>query len=151
MVQSVAFLFLHKSKVLLSYRQTEHGMPVVFQIPQGEIEQRDRGHRHAGDDEHAMHRIIYEMFGGTVIPLQYELAGVFDDDPDRKVSLFFVYVWEGEHPLYEMKNGERIGRLRWFQVDDVLVGSTNVLQREMLRLAKEKIRIRSVLLSRTYR
>lgn len=151
MDQTIAFLFIRKSKVLLEYKRGGSGKYDVLQIPQGVIEKRDRGHRHANDEEHTLSRIIYEQFAGTVIPLQYEHVETLEDIGHTSLSLYFVYSWDGEHPLYEMKGKERSGRLRWFQIDDALVASVDETQRVILKLAKEKIRIRSVLLGRAYR
>lgn len=151
MGQRIMFLFIQKSKVLLEYKKSETGKYDFLHIPQGVIEERDRGHRHANDEEHALNRIIYEQFAGTVIPLQYEKVETIEDGSHASISLFFVYSWEGDHPLYVTKKEERVGKLRWFQIDDALVASVDETQRAILKLAKERIRIRSVLLGRTYR
>lgn len=151
MEQSIVFLFIQKSKVLLEYKKGDSGKYDAFYLPQGIIEERDRGHRHANDEEHALSRIIYEQFAGTVIPLQYEHIETLEKANHTSLSLFFVYSWEGDHPLYETKREERVGKLRWFQIDDALVASVDETQRAILKLAKEKIRIRSILLGRTYR
>lgn len=151
MEQAIQFLFLQRSKVLLEYRKGEKGKFDMLRIPQGVIEQSDRGHRHARDAEHALSRIIYKHFSGTVIPLQYEQIEIPGDSKYAAIVLFFIYSWEGDHPMYETKNDKRIGMFRWMQIDDALVASVDVEQRVILKLAKEKIRIRSVLLGRTYR
>jgi len=151
MEQAVMFLFLQRSKVLLEYKKGESGGFDVLSIPQGRIEERDRRLRHARDAEHALNRIIYEHFSGTVIPLQYEHIEMSESAGAGHLSLFFIYSWEGDHPMYETKRDERICKLRWMQIDDALVASVNTEQRAILKLAKEKIRIRSVLLGRSYR
>lgn len=151
MDQAILFLFLQKSKVLIEYKKGVNGKFDLLRIPQGIIEERDRGFRHARDAEHALSRIIYEHFAGTVIPLQYEQVEMSGDEPHATRVLFFIYSWEGDHPMYETKHDKRIGRFRWMQVDDALVASVDAEQRIILKLAKERIRIRSVLLGRTYR
>lgn len=142
------FLFIQRSKVLLEYKKGESGAYDVLHIPQGIIEERDRGHRHASDVEHALSRIIFEKFAGTVIPLQYERIDTSWETTD---ALFFIYSWEGDHPLRETKKPELSEKLRWFQIDDALVASVDQKQRAIFKLAKERIRIRSVLFGRTYR
>lgn len=151
MEQAIMFLFLQRSKVLLEYKKGEKGKFDLLSIPRGVVEERDRGLRHARDAEHALSRIIYEHFAGTVIPLQYEHIETLGSNGHGSLSLFFIYSWEGDHPMYETNKDERIGKLRWMQIDDALVASVNAEQRMILKLAKEKIRIRSVLLGRTYR
>ncbi|MBI2443031.1 MAG: hypothetical protein HYV40_03955 [Candidatus Levybacteria bacterium] len=151
MKEIVFFLFIQKNKVLLQYTKGKSGKFEAVEVPHGDIEEKDRGKQHASEREHALHRLMYEQSQGTVIPLQYEMVEMIDDKKkNERVYVFFIYSWDGDHPIYATSNKERIARLRWLSVTEGLDAVTEVLDAKILKTAKEIIRVRSVLHGRVY-
>lgn len=146
MGRSVAFLFMRKRKVLLEYKKESNGRFETLQIPRGPIEDRDKGKESTSMRDHAFHRHIYEQYQGTVIPLQYECVATVDDKSHGgTIEAYFVFAWDGDHPVYGFKGKEHMSRLRWFFIDDAIVAIGDGIDAAILKQAKETIRIRSVL------
>jgi hypothetical protein len=146
MVEKVYFLFIQKNKVLLEYLKTESGKFDFLTIPSGQVKEYDKKHLLIDSIEHALLREIYKKFSGTVIPLQYELATEQHNSTDNvSAHVFFIYSWDGDHPSYIFENKEKTAKLRWFTVDDAIASVQEDTDRNILRLAKAMIRVKSIL------
>ncbi len=151
MTQTIAFLFVKANKVLLEYVKNDNAKIDSPRIPRGQILDSDKGNPHGNKMEHALHRLIYKMSSGTLIPLQYEFVTMIDDKMHGEVvSVYFVYSWDGGEPQSETLGRQPIARFRFLTIDDALDSVAGEIDHKILRTAKETIRIRSVLHSPRY-
>src|SRR3989344_6683722 len=140
MKQVVAFLFIKKNKVMLQYIKNDIDKVDSPSVPRGNILAEDKDLLFTSEMEHTLHRLVYIFSKGTLIPLQYELVRVLNDnDRDELIYLYFIYSWDGSEPSVFSLDKTHIGRLRFVQIDDALSGVTGETDKKILTTAKETI------------
>ncbi|MDP3941548.1 MAG: hypothetical protein Q8Q49_04535 [bacterium] len=145
MKQVISVLFIKKNKVMLRYvtNSDTNAGPV---IPRGNVLAEDKHIPATSEIEHALHRLIYNISKGTMIPLQYEFVRVLSEkNLDELTYVYFIYSWDGNESVSFFPDARHPGRLRFVTIDDALAAVTEETDRKILIMAKETIRIHSVL------
>jgi hypothetical protein len=142
MSEAVVLLFIQKNSVLLASFVSENRLTYFF-IPREIIDDKERQQKHYV--EHAMHKVVYRAFHGTVMPLQYELVDTLSSEEGVQSHLYFIYSWDGDLPTHIQEQGNTKAKLQWISIDKALELEQNENDKAVLSLAKESIRIKHLL------